>query len=299
MLLQPYEVELLTFGKGNGNSNWVGAIKNLKVKKLILNSNSINPFKAGAEFFTKMGVESVEVGGDFKVSRLLSSSTSPVINLDEVVFSGDSLNIIAEQTKVKTPLFSIFNTKTFKLTGTSNDEYRTDGFGKNPVTIFADKSFIDLSNMEFRYGLNDELDMSSLVFKGGVSIDGMLNKVFISGLPTSKTQNVAVAGDVKLTDDAKKVLQNLAPGVKTDESRRFNTNTRLNEAKSCKGKVSKFLKDNGCEVDYEAGTCKMDGKSIKIEKALLKLKAPETLIKSYTAECEKEVNEALRLMRRR
>ena len=100
-------------------------------------------------------------------------------------------------------------------------------------------------------------------------------------------------GDEKKPDVAPKI-QN------TGESRRISSNNpRLNEAKSCKGKVSKFLKDNGCEVDYEAGTCKMDGKSIKIEKALLKLKAPETLIKSYTAECEKEVNEALRLMRRR
>jgi len=73
----------------------------------------------------------------------------------------------------------------------------------------------------------------------------------------------------------------------------------LNEAKSCKPKVVKFLEGEDCVVDYTAGTCKVGTKTMKIEKALLKFEAPESLIKSYTEECTKEVNEALRLMRRR
>lgn len=73
----------------------------------------------------------------------------------------------------------------------------------------------------------------------------------------------------------------------------------LNEAKSCKTKVVKFLEGKDCVVDYTAGTCKVGTKTMKIEKALLKFQAPESLIKSYTEECTKEVNEALRIMRRR
>jgi hypothetical protein len=38
---------------------------------------------------------------------------------------------------------------------------------------------------------------------------------------------------------------------------------------------------------------------MKIEKALIKLEAPASLIKSYSEECTKEVNEALELMRRK
>jgi hypothetical protein len=113
--------------------------------------------------------------------------------------------------------------------------------------------------------------------------------------------------------ESKEVPDNVAPKpnvkdgeVKTPvkESRNFSTRNwknfpKLNEAKSCKGKVVKFLKDNDCVVDYEAGTCKEGTKTMKIEKALLKFKAPESLIKSYTQECTKEVNEALRLRRNR
>lgn len=113
--------------------------------------------------------------------------------------------------------------------------------------------------------------------------------------------------------ESKEVPDNVAPKpnvkdgeVKTPvkESRNFSTRNwknfpKLNEAKSCKGKVVKFLKDNDCVVDYEAGTCKEGTKTMKIEKALLKFKAPESLIKSYTTECTKEVNEALRLRRMR
>jgi hypothetical protein len=111
--------------------------------------------------------------------------------------------------------------------------------------------------------------------------------------------------------ESKEVPDNVAPGKDTEieqgkqgepdnNSRKYNNRyNSLNEAKSCKTKVIKFLKDNECETDYEAGTCKVDKKTMKIEKALLKFKAPESLIKSYTTECTKEVNEALRLRRMR
>jgi hypothetical protein len=143
-----------------------------------------------------------------------------------------------------------------------------------------------------------------------VSDSNMAQYLYDEGVSKLQPTDFAKGEEVTSTDFVNLNKQNLAVSIKAklpdnvapakNESRRISSNNpSLNEAKSCKGKVSKFLKDNGCEVDYEAGTCKMDGKSIKIEKALLKLKAPETLIKSYTTECEKEVNEALRLMRRR
>ncbi len=94
----------------------------------------------------------------------------------------------------------------------------------------------------------------------------------------------------------------VAPEPETNESYTYNLRGRynlLNEAKSCKSKVIKFLEGNDCSVDYTAGTCKVGTKTMKIEKALIKYKAPESLIKSYVGECEKEVNEALRLRRRK
>ena len=60
------------------------------------------------------------------------------------------------------------------------------------------------------------------------------------------------------------------------------------------------MKDNECEgINYITGTCKVGTKTMKIEKALIKLEAPASLIKSYSEECTKEVNEALELMRRK
>ncbi len=111
--------------------------------------------------------------------------------------------------------------------------------------------------------------------------------------------------------ESKEVPGNVAPknidpnnkegkGGETNESLTSTRNYNpLNEAKSCKSKVVKFLEGKECTVDYTAGTCKVGTKTMKIEKALLKFEAPESLIKSYVAECEKEVNEALGLMRRR
>ena len=116
--------------------------------------------------------------------------------------------------------------------------------------------------------------------------------------------------------ESKEVPDNVAPGkgkgatkesganeeTETNESRNYTPRRNfhpLNEAKSCKASVVKFLKENECEVDYPAGTCKVGTKTMKIEKALLKFKAPASLIKSYSEECSKEINEALRLMRRR
>jgi hypothetical protein len=111
--------------------------------------------------------------------------------------------------------------------------------------------------------------------------------------------------------ESKEVPDNVAPTPKVpqtepkkvEESRNYNSRRNfdtLNEAKSCKPKVTKFLKEKECEgINYITGTCKVDKKTMKIEKALLKLEAPESLIKSYSEECTKEVNEALRLMRRK
>jgi len=110
--------------------------------------------------------------------------------------------------------------------------------------------------------------------------------------------------------ESKEVPDNVAPEPKVpqtdpkkvEESRNYNPRRNfnaLNEAKSCKSKVVKFLEGKDCTVDYTAGTCKVGTKTMKIEKALIKLEAPASLIKSYSEECSKEVNEALELMRRR
>ena len=95
----------------------------------------------------------------------------------------------------------------------------------------------------------------------------------------------------------KKIRKDDVAPEKVDDSynNRISRRYILNEAKSCKTSVVKFLKENECEVDYPAGTCKVGTKTMKIEKALLKFKAPASLIKSYSEECSKEINEALRL----
>ncbi len=303
VLFAPMNLESVGFVGSIKNREWADSFKNCKINRLYLDTSDINVNSFGESFsnFVKTSnLKILNIGRSGDVSALFSKNTQPICTLESVKINNTAG--LLDLSSFKQPIYSIFKSTNLEIGG---DRRFNSIIGKNKVFINSEKTTINFKDLELQSSI-DEMNLSFLNFEGSVNIESGAKNCNIAGLPTSKTNSLAVGSEVKLTDEAKKMLQNLTPGKEgggepDNNSYSYKGNyTSLNEAKSCKPKVTKFLKDKECEgINYITGTCKVGTKTMKIEKALIKLEAPESLIKSYSEECTKEVNEALKLMRRR
>ncbi len=311
VLFAPMELETVSFSGTVNNPEWGSSFDNCKIKNLYVSAFSMSPTIGYGndfpKFVQKAGIENLFFGRTVSVDGLFTSKNQqPSFSVKSVKIENVT-SFLELSSKSGKDVYSIFKTDNLEIEGDGRISGGLGSIGKNKVYVSSSKTNLKLEDVSYN-GQEDELNLAFLNCTGGVNIENGIKNVFIAGLPISKTNSVAVDGSVKLTDEAKKQIgaENITPGKKGEveadnNSLRYNNKyTLLNEAKSCKPKVTKFLKEKECEgINYITGTCKVGTKTMKIEKALIKLEAPESLIKSYSEECSKEVNEALRLMRRR